>query len=506
MNRPNSAESGAELVEFIRLESSGPKDGESSSILHQYAIEQLVESALGAEIDAAANSDIASSVDSFEYAVCSLAESTSFRFLQEAVQQCNTSLSEEDTSGTSNDSNKKPKTPDATKAKPTSFSLFDMLDQQKGGFVLPPRITAYKVIEAHQREKDGVFDGNTDCKSSLELLEKADDIEDLNPDPESWEEEVRQILYNGLVDLNKSTDTQARYLKMHKTLIDICQPGNGASNNKAQCWDLVQNLVGFILTQSCDFMRKSHEVEPDSAIKQRMDLYWDTIQLLLASMEHLALDYITSCVGDERQIERMVLGLCLILADDTAASTLSALDPLAGWFEVWARFVPPRRMMTIIKCSGLGGTVLQRCQQLGASDPTKKLAGALQRCKKSTTLRNVEHAQHLQSLSILRTALYQCGPSDGAAAAAIAQQSYEKSLLSACLTSAGVACTERVQELLDQAEVEFDKHDPQMLRKALELVFQPFQNALSSKELYEDPHVQWLCTSSLELYHKLKKN
>ena len=42
-------------------------------------------------------------------------------------------------------------TPSAAAA-PTSFSLFDMLDAQKGGFNLPPRVMAYQIIEAYERE------------------------------------------------------------------------------------------------------------------------------------------------------------------------------------------------------------------------------------------------------------------------------------------------------------------------------------------------------------------
>ena len=90
---------------------------------------------------------------------------------------------------------KNPKAPAA--AAPTSFSLFDMLDSQKGGgFSLPPRIMAHQIIEMYQREKNDTVGNNTEGgeqSTTLELLEKAGDMEDLNPDPDAWEE-IHQIL------------------------------------------------------------------------------------------------------------------------------------------------------------------------------------------------------------------------------------------------------------------------------------------------------------------------
>ena len=112
-------------------------------------------------------------------------------------------------------SSKKAKVPDVAApspspapAPPTSFSLFDMLDAQKGAFALPPRIMAYHIIEANECEQNnGTTQNNDDGKSTLELLEKADDVEDLSPDPESWEE-VRQILYNGLISISNNNTIQ----------------------------------------------------------------------------------------------------------------------------------------------------------------------------------------------------------------------------------------------------------------------------------------------------------
>ncbi len=73
-----------------------------------------------------------------------------------------------------------------------------MMDSQSNGGVLalafPPRITAHNVIEAHRRHVGNP--GYQEGESALELLEKADDVEDLSLDTEIWEE-VRMILFEG---------------------------------------------------------------------------------------------------------------------------------------------------------------------------------------------------------------------------------------------------------------------------------------------------------------------
>jgi hypothetical protein len=433
---------------------------------------------MGAEITASANT-LSEAFDSLDDAICHLAKSPSFRVIQGVVQDCNASLNKEDC--LSNEaSNKRAKTPDPPKeAAPKSFSLFDMLDQQKGGFALPPRITAYKVIKAHQRE---LLDNNDlsnfdNVEKCLDLLEKANDIEDLSPDPDSWEQ-IRQILYEGLKTCS-DTDKQTRYLTVHTSLMDICQRSNQISN-KLQCWDLAHNLASFILLKIKD---SAEETEMSDR-----NLYCYAIQQLLNSLQHMALDYITSCVGDETQIERMVTTLCLILTMDTAACITAGIDPLAGWFEVWARFVTPKRMLTILQCTGLGGVILQRCQHC-----------------------DVKHVNFLQSLSVLRTILHQCETSVATISTMVQStnsgnsfSSRENSVLSTVLTSNGVSCKESVQEHLKQiekeAQLKSSQHSVELSPDDVNLVFQPFKDALASNALSEVPHVKWLCVSSLELY------
>lgn len=511
MSCPPRAESmGKELLEFIRLESSDPC--RSSTALHRNAIEKLVESAMGTEITAYADRVIESSLDNV---VCLLAESFSFQLLRGAVPNCSSAWSREGDSSIDRTAYKRSKNPRQTEAAPASFSLFDMLDQQKGGFAPAPRITASKVIEAHNQEKN-TSDKHAHCKAALQLLEKADDIEDLSPDPESWEQ-IRQLLYRGLAYFSSCANIQCRFLRVHASLLDICQRDSGGSNNKIQRWDLAQNLVGSILSQSNDFLTRLDELKTDiSTMKQYIDLYWDEIDQLLKSLHHLALDYVTSCVGDEIQIERMMLGICFILVNDTAACASAAMKPLAGWFEVWARFVPPKRLLTIVECCGLADVVLQRCHQLGSSDSVERLAVAINSCDDtaSANLHDMQHALYVQSLSILRVILYQCGPLQLALARAThlftesADSSNNDTLLSIFVTSDGVTCTENTEKLLDKKTSELRMESEQMkmadTTKSVDLLLKPFQDAFVSNELQEASHVKWLCTSSLELLENFK--
>ncbi|KAL7484839.1 hypothetical protein ACHAW6_012763 [Cyclotella cf. meneghiniana] len=524
-----------EYSEFVRLESHWVEHGSGPAAFHphQHALEQLVESNMGEEITAYAQHIIDSPDESFENIVArDLSESSSFRLLQGAVQNFYEALVEEHTgSGDNNAPNKKPKIPETPHAAPTSFSLFDMLDQQKEAFVFPPRITATMVIDAHQGEAEETPNFRNDPrktdeykqrKSALELLEEADDIEDLSPDPQSWEQ-IRQILYGGLnssIQDKNSVREQSRFLKVHESLLDVCRRGNGVASNRTYCWDLAQNLVGSILSFSSGFIEKLDQLEKDvSSLRQYMDFYWDTVKCLLASLSHLALDYITSCVGEEREIERMMLGICFMLTHDVAACTTASIDPLAEWFEVWARFAPPKRMLSIVQCSGLGGIVLQRCYQRGKCTSAKKLENALNKCNDNgeyTSLDDVERAIFLQSLSILRVVLHSCGSSPSVVTT-ISQQlailgnspnvNTTQYSISSFLTANGVGSLESVHELLNQTECDskiLSKNDFEELPTAIEVTFKAFHDTLAANELKLTPNVEWICKSSLEIYSELK--
>jgi hypothetical protein len=292
------------------------------------------------------------------------------------------------------------------------------------------------------------------------------------------------------------------------------------ASNKTQCWDLAQNLVGSILSFSKGFVEKLDEFEKDvPCLRQYMDFYWDTVQCLLTSLSHLALDSITSCVGDESEIERMMLGICFMLTHDVAACTTASMEPLAGWFEVWARFVPPKRMLSIVQCSGLGGIVLQRCYQRGKSTSAKKLVNALKKCTDNgeyTSSDDLERDIFLQSLSILRVVLYSCG-SSLSVVSTISQQlaivgnsakvNMTEYSISSLLTANGVACRDSVHDLLNRTECNnkmLAKDTFEELPTAIEVLFKVFHDTLAANEFKVTPQVEWICKSSLEIYSELK--
>lgn len=491
----------SDLVEFIWFEKSSQR---MEGGISKHDIEQLVESSMWKELTASAHAINDSDEDILNDTISSLTKSSSFRSIHGAVQHWH--LSSRDGNDTTDYSNNTPKTSDPPKAAPTSFSLFDMLDQQ-GAFTLSPRITAGMIIEAHLREEadDHISDGDSEQKSCLELLEKAEDTDDLSPDPETWEQ-IRLILFHGLTastNNNSIITKQSRFLQVHTNLLSICQRGNVGGNNKAQWWDLAQNIVGSVILHSRDLINNLDQFEGDIAsMNQYMNFYWDLVQQLLASLSHLALDYISSCVGDEKQIERMVLGICFILVNDCSAITAAAIEPLTGWFEVWARFVPPKRMLAIVTFSELGGVVLQRCYQLGACNSIKKLVIMLNRGNESITAGAVEHANYLQSLSILRTLLHQCSSSS---LTTIHRQFADldkvadklDGTLSFFSSTNGVAQTDYSHRLLNQVNVEMGdcKQD------SIDVVIKPFRDALASTELNEVPYVKWLCNTSLDIIY-----
>ena len=512
MSQPIAA---VKTVESVIAGSPGlTNDDWSSSTTHQHEIEHLVEANMGSELTTSTIDFVDLHAGSLDTAIDRLVNTSPFQDLEKIVEKCY--------SENFDASNKRTKPEDPPKVTSTSFSLFDMLDRQNVAFTVPPRITATQVIEAHQREKRDVRGQTLDlgltaeCQSSLELLEKADNIEDLSPDPDTWEQ-VRQILYTGLVTSTRRIGIRSRYFQVHKSLLDICWRESERGNNQTQSWDLLQNLVGSVLILSDDILKAFYGDMSDIPLtNEYMNFYWDLIQHLLASLTHIALNYITTCAGDEKQIERMIMGMCFILAHDCATILTAAMDPLAGWFEVWARFIPPKRMAAIIQCSGLGGSALLKCRRSATSDVARKLVDELNRCGciEFITTADIELAVHFQSLSILRSILYQCGSSKFVVVMLFQQFTNRDKLstekgnhLSNFLTQNGIVCTNTVQEILDELQICVDgpiAHGISELSNAVDAVFEPFQDALASNELHLLPHIEWACNSSLEIYAKLK--
>ena len=542
-------------------------------------------------------------------AVNELVDMSQVHLLENSVEQCSTIAVVDGGGGDTtydvedNDvsSSKKAKVPDVAApspspapAPPTSFSLFDMLDAQKGAFALPPRIMAYQIIEAYEREQNNGTTQNDDGKSTLELLENADDVEDLSPDPESWEE-VRQILYNGLISIsnNNSDDEAFRYLKVHKALHDKCRGNNALST---QLWGLVQNMVGSLLLfsqqidvpfSSCalsnlpskegtyykkrgmavnDFPHVEQEVTPppkgdallammkgkgrkvpqgidldfssvkscsgevaaticdqvnqkvkstlaaDHTYRNTMDLCWDIVQSLLTVLSNMAVDYVTSCVGNEFEIERMVLGICMILSNDYLACIMGMMEPMADTFEVWSRFVDPPKFISIINASGLGGVALRRCESLGKNVSSESIWNTQKIGSNTSSLADIEHCNFVQSLSVLRTILFRCGGSREIVSL-VGHQFTTKVTndettidLSSFLLPNGVVSIDDVQTLLKNSEGTL-KQQSQCMEAASDdgiksELLKPFREVLQ-REIKDgnevDSDLKLLCTQTIQL-------
>eukprot|EP01082_Thalassiosira_pseudonana_P001233 g927.t1 g927 contig10:1016576-1017427(-) len=276
-----------------------------------------------------------------------------------------------------------------------------------------------------------------------------------------------------------------------------------------QLWDLAQNLVGFILSFSQQFPNGDDASDVGVAVsRQTLNLYWDAMHSFLDVLSHLALGYITSSVGNEREIERMVMGMSLILTSDFDASILAAMEPMAGWFEVWCRFIRPNKLVTIVQATGLGGAVLSRCNSLGSNLSSRKIVEMLENSVGySPSLVDVQHCNFLQSLSVLRTILFHCGGSP-AIVSTIHRQSVSttsdsaggSSAQSFFLTSSGVASTDDVQAFLRQQEEQTTpKEDP----TAVACVMKPFHDVLAVKEENGDTvdcALENLCEQAISLF------
>ena len=60
----------------------------------------------------------------------------------------------------------------------------------------------------------------------------------------------------------------------------------------------------------------------------------NTTRPLLETLPYLAEDHVVLCVGNEDEIERMLLGTCTILLHDWTTCITAMMDPMmAGWFE-----------------------------------------------------------------------------------------------------------------------------------------------------------------------------
>eukprot|EP00984_Skeletonema_dohrnii_P028654 scaffold18707_cov80-Skeletonema_dohrnii-CCMP3373.AAC.5 len=544
------------LSEFLSFETKQHQSSSSDdTTIGRHALDQLLESKLGNEITWCAqqlavnnnhndkSGNISSSI--LEEEVTKLMGTPAFQQINAQIRECPLSLilpsnqttsvnnrSEDDITmigsnkksreGSAAASNNKPAT--AT----TSFSLFDLMDSQKGSFMLPPRIMAQQVIDADQRHDNNIMttnnsnddtvqnnpsssdntadstqqaaaNNNNNSKSALELLEQAEDMEDLSPNIDSWEQ-IRSILYRGLTNKTNVVERR-RYFKVHMLMLDKCQKTNGGGGGmfRSQTWGLTFNIVGLILSLSNEF----DKTEDEQIITTDLDLYWESCHHLVLSLSHLAMEYVTSSVGHEKEMERMILGLCSILCTDVSSCVLAMMEePMSGWFEVWARFVGPSTLMSILRVTGLGEVVLRRCGSRGRNEASKRLHEMIrQRDGSSVTLKleDLEESNFLQSLSILRVITSRCDATLESMGSIFCCNATSSSFLSAD----GIVSSDEVQAMLETKDHCLSIEEQEEIKSR---VLKPFRDVLllrKSTPGLVDADLEELCTQTVSLIEQL---
>mmetsp|Transcript_25976 Transcript_25976/g.52112 ORF Transcript_25976/g.52112 Transcript_25976/m.52112 type:complete len:550 (+) Transcript_25976:48-1697(+) len=539
------------LSEFLSFETKQHQSSSSDDItIGRHALDQLLESKLGNEITWCAqqlatnnkhNNDSSDEINSsvLEEEVTKLMGTPAFQQINAQIRECplslllpsnqTTSVNNRSEDDGSNKKSREESTAAANNNKPatTSFSLFDLMDSQKGAFMLPPRIMAQQVIDADQRHGNNIMttnnsnddavqnyssssgntadstqqanNNNNNSKSALELLEQAEDMEDLSPDVDSWEQ-IRSILYRGLTNKTNVVERR-RYFNVHMLIFDKCQKTNGGGGGmfRSQTWGLTFNIVGLILSLSNEFEKEDDQMH----IMTDLDLYWDSCHHLVLSLSHLAMEYVTSSVGHEKEMERMSLGLCSILCTDVSSCVLAMMEPMAGWFEVWARFVGPSTLMSILRVSGLGEVVLRRCESRGRNEASKRLHEMIRQRDGSSsvtpTLEDLEESNFLQSLSILRVITSRCDATLGSMGSIFCCNA----TLSSFLSADGIVSSDEVQAMLGTKEQCLSIAEQEEMRSRL---LKPFRDVLLLREstpALVDADLEELCTQVVSLIEQL---
>jgi hypothetical protein len=601
------------LAEYLSFESSrkSQKQSNNNNDITRHALNQLIESKLGTEITwcaqrLAATKNSGSTNNNggnklMEEEVVRLMETSAYQqTITTQIQQCPLSLllpTKPAQHVTNNDVNIKDHNiessnaassntkPSAAVVAPMSFSLFDLMDSQQLSN-LPPRIMACQIIDAYHRDcktnnggnnSSGGSNNNSNInscsggnnipqKTALELLEEANDMEDLSPDVDSWEA-IRCIIYHGLiVGANGSTATNSssnnnssssnnnknnivkeqhrRYFNVNKSLFNKCIKGgtnNGGGSGaimmlRCQTWGLTYNIIGSILYQSLYLVtcqqdtnygvnnnNNSNNNSSNNSID--LDLYWDSHYHLLTSLSQLSKEYITSCIGYETEIERMIMGLSYILCTDISSCVMAMMEPMVGYFEIWSRFVKPDRLLSILRVTRLGEIMLHRCECRGQNESTKRLHEMimLHHCQErgddettacstsTTTLQDLENANFIQSLSILRVILFRCNVTSSERMWSIFATGNDVSATttaSSFLMADGIVSSDEVQSMLNKAKGHEQEDSTEQSQKddVRTRLLKPFCDVIrlskSNPDLVSDD-LEMLCTQTVSLIEKL---
>ena len=192
---------------------------------------------------------------------------------------------------------------------------------------------------------------------------------------------------------------------------------------------------------------------------------------------------------------------------------LAMMEPMAGWFEVWARFVGPSKLLTILRVSGLGEVVMRRCESRGRNEASKRLHEMMRRhrdnnsSESSPTLEDLENSNFLQSLSILRV-IMMCRCNVMTLESMGSMFCYNAVISSSFLSADGIASSDEVQTMLGKAkndEMEGKEKSSSSVEVQKEItarVLKPFRDVILLKESTPglvNADLELLCTQTVSL-------
>jgi len=402
----------------------------------------------------------------------------------------------------------------------------------------------------------------------------AEEVEDLHPDHELWEE-VRTIMFDGLTSSSSSSssddddddgDAAMRYLRAHENLHEKCR---GDASALVQLWDMVRNLLGAILVLSRRSFEEEEGEEEDGASSssssssrssssssstsdRSLDFCFDVVRTTLSVLSRTACDHVVSGVGREREVETTLLGMSIVLSDDLASSIWDTMDPYAGTFEVWSRFVDPGKFVSIVQASGLGGAAFRRCEEEqeeeeerrrrppsvandGRNVPTEggriretttTMARVRRRARVDASRRtscsppfddrpplaDVKRCASLQSLSILRIIVFRChGPREVVFAMRRRERPDIRSTDMPFLSPrGGIVGSDDARSIIEKAEehrkLQCGQRPNQLdVDEGIGSVLEPFLRVIRAKESDEvsiDRDLELLCTQTISLLRR----
>ena len=264
--------------------------------------------------------------------------------------------------------------------KQSSFSLFDLLDQQG---TLQEIITLEKIFDCYRTKS---------MMEVIQMIEEVEAIEDI-ADPTQWPE-FNEIMYLGLKpslenhlpspSVTNRYDIQIKFTNMHWKLFSACTPDYATLRK-----DLFLNLVRatFNIYERFSFVLPSITDESESFFSFSNDNTIPLVQLLAhqiatlmkmvtplaASMRYLPSEDVYDIFVQMLLLLRNITSEAPIMEvkDDSRgnrqsnflllpAHLMAALNPYADWFSVWVKQISPVQLNQILLHTGILDDILWR--------------------------------------------------------------------------------------------------------------------------------------------------